>query len=544
MTDTSIPSRIFDQLRSNVQAAGIAATEDDIAGMAEKGFLNRPLEFERAMHGLANDRTHDYLKLWADPSASQPAQAAALDAGQAESGAAADDLAFASISTVAELLRTRQLSPVELTEQVLGRIMQHEDHLNAFQLVLADQAREAARQAEREIASGAYAGPLHGVPLVVKDLMALAGSPTTAGSRILADNIADHDSTIVSKLRDAGAIIVGKTRMSEFAYSPGSNNAHYGPTRNPWNGKYDTGGSSSGSGAAVAAGLAYAGIGSDTGGSIRIPASYCGIVGLKPTFGRISLYGVVPLSWSLDHAGPLTRTVTDAALLLDALQGADGHDIRARDAAPLDLSALEQGVEGMRIGVLHDDGSGMPFSTDEMLAAWRKSLSVLEAAGAELVPFDMPELDALRAVQAVILGLEATAYHLPWLRARLDDYGPFMRQRILSSFVYGPTAYVEAQQARAALRARCDAIWERVDVLSTPAQPGTAPALDTPGSTFFTGPFNQLGWPAISMPTGLASNGLPLAMQLVGRPWDDITVLRVARAVEAGMPGLGMPPLT
>ena len=542
MTDTKIPDRIFDQLRSNLQAAGIAATEDDIAGMVEKGFLNRPLEFERAMRGVAHDRTPDYLKLWADPVASQSVQPTPSRTWQAQS-AAADDLAFASIGTVSVLLRTRQLSPVELTEQALGRIMQHEDHLNAFQLVLADQSREAAHQAEREIASGAYAGPLHGVPVVVKDLMALAGTPTTAGSRILTGNIADYDSTVVSKLRDAGAIIVGKTKLSEFAYSPGSNNAHYGPTRNPWNGAYDTGGSSSGSAAAVAAGLVYAGIGSDTGGSIRIPASYCGIVGLKPTFGRISLHGVVPLSWSLDHAGPLTRTVTDAVLLLDALQGADGHDSRTRDVAPIDLHALEKGVAGMRIGVLQDDGSGTSFGDDEMLAAWRRSLAVLEAAGAALVPLDLPEIDALRAVQAVILGLEATAYHLPWLRARLDDYGPFMRQRVLSSFVYGPTTYVEAQQARAVLREHCNAIWQRVDVLSTPAQPGTAPVLDTPGSTFFTGPFNQLGWPALSIPTGLANNGLPLAMQLVGRPWDDIRVLRVARAVEMGLPGLGKPPV-
>lgn len=543
MSDMSIPSRIFDQLRSNLQAAGIAATGDDIAGMAEKGFLNRPLEFERAMRGMASDRTPDYLKLWAESAATQQPQSASPGAWQAHAGAAADDLAFASISAIGELLRTRQLSPVELLEQVLGRIAQYGDQLNAFQLVLTDQARAAAQQAEREIASGAYAGPLHGVPVVVKDLMAVQGTPTTAGSRILADTMADYDATVVSRLRDAGAIIVGKTRLSEFAYSPGSNNAHYGPTRNPWNGAYDTGGSSSGSAAAVAAGLAYAGLGSDTGGSIRIPASYCGIVGLKPTFGRISLHGVVPLSWSLDHAGPLTRTVTDAALLLDALQGADGHDIRARDAAPLDFAMLERGVAGMRVGVLQDDGSGTPPGSDEMLAAWRTGLAALEAAGAELVPLDMPELDALRAVQAVILGLEATAYHLPWLRTRLDDYGPFMRQRILSSFVYGPTAYVEAQQARAALRARCDAIWQRVDVLSTPAQPGTAPALDTPGSTLFTGPFNQLGWPAISIPTGLARNGLPLAMQLVGRPWDDITVLRAARAVEVGISPLGRPPL-
>jgi len=538
MTQPNVPDRVIDQLRANLRAAGIAAPDSDIQGIVEKGFLSRLPTFEQIIERAPADRLPDYLA----GIAPRPDDSPAIAPKQTPAPAAGTPLHYATIAEVGALLRTRQLSPVELAEQTLDRIAQGDLTISAYQLVLTGRMRESARRAEREIAAGEYRGPLHGVPIAIKDLLDLAGTPTTAGSKILAGNIAGADATAVVRLESAGAVIAGKTRLSEFAYSPGSNNAHYGPTRNPWNAERDTGGSSSGSAAAVAAGMAYAALGSDTGGSIRIPASLCGVVGLKPTFGRISLHGAVPLSWSLDHLGPLTRSVADAALLLEALAGEDPRDGRTRGVRPFVASDLDAGTAGLRVGVLGDDGSGAPLGTDEALAAWRAGLAAIERAGATLVPLDLPELESLRWLNGAVLAMEAAAYHLRWLRERLNDYGVFPRQRLLAGFVYPPTAFVRAQQARAALRERCTAIFEHVDLLSTPTQPDGAPPLGTPAWTTFTGPFNLLGWPAISVPAGLTAGGLPLGLQLVGKPWDEATVLRAARAVEVGIGRAERPP--
>lgn len=515
-----------DQLRANLRAAGIQPSEADIQGIAEKGFLSRIGDFEQLIAGLANDTIPDYLDhAQLSPGAVQPGQPRAQPFG-----------AGSPIGAIAAQIRTRQVSPAELTEQALAHIAARDPQLNAFQLVLAEQARAAARLAEREIAAGTYRGPLHGVPIAVKDLLAMAGTRTTAGSRIFADRVTSFDAAAVERLVAAGAVIVGKTRLSEFAYSPGSNNAHYGPTHNPHNLAHDTGGSSSGSAAAVAAALVFAALGSDTGGSIRIPASLCGIVGLKPTFGRVSLHGVTPLAWSLDHLGPMTRSVADAALLLSVLAGPDPRDPRTRPGSAFALPAeLEHGAQGLRIGVLGDDGSGTALGTPAMLAAWHAGLAALVHAGATLVPLDMPALEPLRLLNGAILALEASAFHEPMLRTRLADYGEFMRQRVVAAYAYGPRALIQAQQARALLRRQCAALFQQVDLISTPTQPGTAPLLNAIGSTLFTGPFNTLGWPAISLPVG-ADGGLPLGMQLVGRPWDEATLLRAAWAAEAALP--------
>jgi Asp-tRNA(Asn)/Glu-tRNA(Gln) amidotransferase A subunit family amidase len=549
MSQPNAPDGIVDRLRGNLRAAGIAAPESDIQGLVEKGFLNRLAAFEQIVERVAADCLPDYLASWGDvhhPATPAPLVKESKDqlplSQPRERGPGDESLHYASIGAVAELIRTRQLSPVELAEQALERIAQRDPALNAYQLVLADRARAAAAEAEREIAAGSYRGPLHGVPVAVKDLLDMAGTPTTAGSKILAGRVADADAPAVARLEAAGAVIVGKTRLSEFAYSPGSNNAHYGPTRNPWSAGHDTGGSSSGSAAAVASGMAYAALGSDTGGSIRIPASLCGVVGLKPTFGRVSLRGAVPLSWSLDHLGPLTRSVADAALLLEALAGADPGDARTSGSGPFRAAGLEAGAQGLRIGVLGDDGSGAALGSDEALAAWRAGLAALERSGAELVPLDLPELESPRWLNSALLAMEASAFHLPWLRERLEDYGEFMRQRILAAFAYAPGALVRAQQARAALRERCGAIFERVDLLCTPSQPAAAPPLGTPASTAFTAPFNILGWPAISVPTGLSADGLPLGLQLAGKPWDEATLLRAAGVVEVGLGRAFYPP--
>ena len=378
-----------------------------------------------------------------------------------------------------------------------------------------------------------YRGALHGVPVAIKDLLDLAGTPTTAGSIIPGERAAAADSAAVERLRAAGAILVGKTRLAEFAYSPGSNNAHFGPTRNPHDPTRDSGGSSSGSGAAVADGMVAAALGSDTGGSVRIPAALCGIVGLKPTFGRVSLRGAVPLAWSLDHLGPMTRTVPDAALLLEVLAGADDGDPRTRDVAvPMYRDGLETGVNGLRIGVLEDDGEEERSSALEAHAAWREGLRALERAGARLVPVDLPVMATLRILNGALLAMEAAVHHAPTLRERAADYGEFARLRLLAAHAYAPGAYLRAQQARAGARRRFELGCAGIDLLSTPTMPGPAPPLGVPAPTRFTAPFNLLGWPAITVPTGVSS-GMPLGLQLIGRPWDEATVLRAARVVES-----------
>lgn len=532
MSDPQIDP-VVERLRANLRYAGIAASEADIQGILERGFLRITVAFDELARRQPLDLVPDYLGSWepeASPLTSLPSPASAeLAAGQPAG----------TIAAIAGRLRSRDVSPVELTEQALARIAERDKQLNAFQLVLAERALAAARTAEQEIVADSYRGPLHGIPVAVKDLLTLRGTATTAGSRILADWTTDWSAAAVDRLEAAGAIIVGKTRMPEFAYCPGSTNPHYGPTRNPRSTEHDTGGSSSGSAAAVADGMVFAALGSDTGGSIRIPAAHCGLVGLKPTFGRISLYGAVSLAWSLDHLGPLTRSVTDAALLLEVLEGHDPRDGRTRSLQPQALgrivAAAGDGARGLRIGVLRDDGSAGALGSPEVLERWRAGLDALARAGAELVELDIPEFNDLRPLVGAILAIEALAYHQPNLKTRLDDYGYFMRQRILAAYSFEAGTFVRAQQLRGLLRRRCDQIFSQVDLVSTPTLPQPAPSLDVPSATVFTGPFNLLGWPTITVPVGDTPAGLPVGLQLAGRPWHDATVLRAARGLEAAL---------
>ncbi len=530
MSEQALPENIISRLRQNLKSAGIAFTEADIEGMVDKGFVHMVADFEKLDNRTYVNGLPDYLAGRGD---SREPQSPLTGATPSTVPASRSVTGYPTIAEIAGRLQRREVSPVELTEQSLSRIAERDPILNAFQLVLADYARQQARQAEQEIANGQYRGPLHGVPLAVKDLLAMKGTITTAGSKILAQNLTDYDAAGVERLEAAGAIIVGKTRMSEFAYSPGSNNGHYGPTRNPHNLEFDTGGSSSGSGAAIADGLVFGALGSDTGGSIRMPSSQCGIVGLKPTFGRVSLYGGVTLSWSLDHLGPMTHSVTDAALMMQVLAGHDPRDIRSRPVAVPDYTAdLEKGVKGLRIGVPAAANFGS-ITTPETVAAWRNGLNRLAAQGAELVELDLPQFEDARVLNYVILALEALAFHEANLRDRLSEYGEFMRQRILYSYAFGPAASVKAQQARQQLRLHFDSLFSRIDLLSTPTMPGGAPRLGVPPSTALTSPFNLLGWPTISVPTGKTSpDGLPLGLQLAGKPWDEVTVLRAAYALE------------
>jgi Asp-tRNA(Asn)/Glu-tRNA(Gln) amidotransferase A subunit family amidase len=519
-------SAMIDRLAAALRSAAIPFTNADLDGIEQKGFLARLPETEALLAAFDHEALPDYLNAAALPVTSPPPPAAPLPA----------DADLTTIVGIAEQLRSRAVSPVELTEQALARIAAQDGRLNAYQMVFADAARHAAAAAEAEIAAGHWRGPLHGVPVAVKDLLDVVGYPTAAGSRIRAAVIADEDATAVAQLRAAGAVILGKTRMSEFAYSPGSNNAHYGPTANPYDLTRDSGGSSSGSAVATATGMAFAALGSDTGGSIRIPAALCGLVGLKPTHGRTSLAGGVTLSWSLDHLGPLTRSVSDAAALLQVLSGPDVRDGRTlRHVPPFAVGDLSAGVAGLHVAVLGADGSGQPTTTPTGQAAVDQAAQALAAAGATVTVIDLPAVDQLRLINPVILALEAAALHLPWLRTRLDDYGEFMRQRVLSSFVYTPADAVRAQQARAALRARMTAALSGFDVLLMPPVAIDAPPLGIPTPTVNTGLWNCLGWPALSLPTGLAADGLPRSVQIVARPWCEPLLLRVAYAAEQAL---------
>jgi Asp-tRNA(Asn)/Glu-tRNA(Gln) amidotransferase A subunit family amidase len=448
------------------------------------------------------------------------------------------------LHTVARLVEDRQLSATDLTEMSLAEIARTNPTSNAFRLVLDERARGSAARADEEIAAGQYRGPLHGIPVAVKDLMDIAGTTAPAGSKVLADRVATEDSEAVRRLEEAGAIIVGKTSMPEFAFSPASNNQHYGAVPNPWNAAHDSGGSSSGSGSAVAAGVVFGATGSDTGGSIRMPGALCGIVGLKPTFGRVSAAGAVSLSWSLDHVGPMTRTVQDAAIMLDVLAGHDARDPRTRNVPVADYAgSVEQGVKGLRVAVVSDDGGG-EMGTPAVLNGMRLGVSALERAGAIIESVAIPEFIDLSMLYSSLLVIEAAAYYEPFLRDRPDDLGEFARDRLLAAYAYSPAFFVAGSQARAKMRRTVEERLVGFDVVVTPGMPHEAPPLGVVQSnTRFTGPFNALGWPAIVVPTILGEHGLPTAIQFAARPWREDLVLRAGRVVERDGPWEGkMPP--
>jgi len=526
-------STLADRLRAGVRQAGIPAPDEDLERALTEGGLERLDEYARQLGVADGDAEPDYLADWAAERL-ELAGRVERTASRARSDAVplADEGLPPTISDLAPLVRKGSVSPVELAGRALRIIEERDGELNAFQLVLSQRAMELARRAEADIAGGAYRGPLHGIPVAVKDLFSMRDTATTAGSTILAGEIASSDSAAVARLQDAGAVIMGKTRLPEFAFWPGSSNPHYGPTLNPRDLTRDAGGSSSGSAVAVAAGMAYGAVGSDTGGSVRIPAALCGIVGLKPTFGRIDLAGCVPLAWSLDHAGPLARTVGDAELLLEAL--APSYRAGGPDAARPSswVTSGAPGADGLRVAVLAGDGSSRPLAGHEGLEAWRASSEALAEAGAELTEVSLPEMSALRATNLLIMSVEAATFHAPMLRRRYDAYGEQCRMRLLGGFAFGGTELVQAQRFRRLVRRRWTDALSGVDVLSTPCQPGVAPPLGEPGSTRFTGPFNALGWPAISVPFGVGADGLPLATQLVGRAWQDALVLRAGRVLE------------
>ena len=456
------------------------------------------------------------------------------------------DLFWASMTELAGLIGTKAVSPVEVTRVHLERIASHDTALKSYITICADSALAAAREAEAALMAGRPLGPLHGVPYGLKDLYDTAGIKTTGGSKILGDRVPTADATVTRRLAEAGAVLLGKLNMVEFAYGPEGFNPHYGDAHNPWDRATHrlTGGSSSGSGAAVAAGLAPGALGSDTGGSIRIPASLCGITGLKPTYGRVSRAGVLPLAWSMDHVGPMTRTAADAALMLTAMAGYDAADPSTSVLPVPDYrAALTGDVKGLRVGLLR--GFFLDGATPEVRAAVEQAARTLAAAGAVVDEVSLVQMGNTGPAAFAIIGSEALAYHAPTLRTRADDYDPEVARRLKTAAFIGGHHYVRAQQVRALIRADVDAALARRDVLLAPSTPMTAPALDDrqvalgdgpspvrPALIRFTQPFNLSGHPACSVPCGFTPAGLPVGMQIVGRPFDEATVLRAADAFQ------------
>jgi aspartyl-tRNA(Asn)/glutamyl-tRNA(Gln) amidotransferase subunit A len=450
----------------------------------------------------------------------------------------AGGLDWISVAEAGRLIRGRDLSPVDLAQAGLNRIEQLEDRLNAFITVMGDEMLRAAKAATEDIAGGEYRGPLHGIPLALKDIFAVAGVRLTAGSKILAENVAREDAEATARLREAGAVIPGKLNLHEFAFGATGVNPHFGPARNPWDTERITGGSSSGSAAAVAGGECPAALGTDTGGSIRIPASLCGIVGLKPTYGRVSKRSVLPLSWSLDHVGPMTRSVEDAAIVLKAIAGHDPMDGSTVDEPVPDyVRSLEAGVRGLRIG--------MPKQfffenvDAEVETAVRSAVALLEEMGAEVRDVDAPLIGDIPGGVTAIMLPEALAYHHIWMAERPDDYGDDVRYRLELGSPFLAVHYVQAQRLREmAVEAWQQEVFSRVDLIATPTTPITAPRIEEGdlSTTFnlirFTNPLNFLGVPAISVPCGFTQEGLPIGLQLAGHWWAEETVLRAAHAYE------------
>ena len=446
-------------------------------------------------------------------------------------------------SEASRAFAARQLSPVELLTALLGRIDALDPKLHAFIHLDADAAMEAARTATKEIAAGRIRGPLHGVPVGVKDIIDVAGLPTTGHSKILLGNIAKADAVVIQKLRQAGAIILGKLATHEFAIGGPSFDLPFPPARNPWNPDHHPGGSSSGSGAGVCAGLFPVALGTDTGGSVRNPASVCGIVGVKPTYGLVSRRGVFPLSYTLDHVGPLTRTVADTALMLDAIAGYDPDDPGSAPTQSRHFGRLlDRGVRDLRIGfVRHFHETDTP-AHPEVTAALEDVARVLQAEGAEVRSVTLPALTEFAGINRVILCSEAWSIHAPWLRERPGDYGQLARRRLLPGAFMTAGDYVGAQRRRLQLIAAVEDVLRDVDVLLCASSMDPASRLDDPAETSRTyprqarTPFNVTGHPALAMMAGLASNGLPVSVQFAGRYFDDATVLRVAAAYERATP--------
>jgi aspartyl-tRNA(Asn)/glutamyl-tRNA(Gln) amidotransferase subunit A len=455
-----------------------------------------------------------------------------------------------TIREAGDALRDKRVSPVELTRTAISRIDRLNSSLHAFITVTADYALMRANQAETELAAGRDRGPLHGIPIAVKDLFAMRGVRTTSGSKIFENLVPDFNAAVVERLEAAGAIILGKL-MHELAYGISSANPHFGAVKNPWDLERSPGGSSGGSGAAVAAKIIFGAMGSDTGGSIRIPAAFCGTVGLKPTYGRVSRYGVLPLAYSLDHMGPLTRCVRDAAIFLNAIAGRDRRDETSSRRPVVDFIPEDDcNLRGLRIGF--PENFYFERIDPDVESSVRGAIARAASMGAQLVPVWVPDIAALNAIGHVTLLSEASAIFEPYLEHR-SRFGPDVLARLDQGRLIPATDYINAQRLRRKFAVEFDKIWKEVDCLLTPTCPNTAPRTgentirlggreeDTRiATTRLVRGINALGLPALSIPCGLSSTGMPVGLQIVGPAFEEATILRVGAALEDG--GVGIPP--
>ena len=446
---------------------------------------------------------------------------------------------FLTIAEASRLIAARKLSPVELTEACFARIRALEPTLHAFIRLTEDRAMADARAAEARVMAGGRLGPLDGIPIGHKDIYATAGIPTTAHSKLLEGNIPDTDATVVRRWAEAGTVLMGKLATHEFAFGGPSFDLPWPPARNPWNPAHFTAGSSSGTGAAVASGMILGGTGSDTGGSIRGPAALCGLAGIKPTYGLASRVGVQPLSFTLDHTGPLAWTAEDCALLLDAMAGHDPADPASADRPVPEFAAgIDGGVKGLRIGVVRHFFETDHPATPGVRQGIAEAERVFAALGATVRDVTLPPMLDFQACGWVILVIEAYAVHEPWLKTRFNDYGELFRDRVALGGLLRAADYVQAVRRRRILCRQVAAAMADVDLLLTAPAPAEAPEITsvpkwvTLEKPSFTIPFNVTGQPAMSVCTGFGTGGLPVSMQLVGRPFEDALVLRAAHAYE------------
>ena len=452
------------------------------------------------------------------------------------SGGQGDDLTKLSIREVSDLIRKKKVSPVDLTKSCLARIDRANPTLNAFITITAESALAQAHDAEAEVMRGKWRGPLHGVPIALKDLFDTAGVRTTAGSGVFKDRVPTEDAEVVRRLKGAGAVLLGKTNMQEFAYGGSSIVSYFGAVHNPWELNHIAGGSSGGSAAALAANLCYGALGSDTAGSVRLPASHCGIAGLKPTYGLVSIRGVVPLSWSLDHVGPMARTVADTAVLLQAIAGYDERDTTSVEMKIPDYSqVLSMNVSSLRIGVPREF-----FFADlnpEIDAAMKEALSVLGkmSAGIREVPLHADTMESLRNV---VRAAEAYAYHREYVTKTPELYQPQTLTRIQMGANVTTPEYIQGRRDLDQVRRTAHKWLESVDLLVTPTLPITPAAISDPHANDImplprnTSPFNVYGWPAISIPCGFTKEGLPIGLQIIGPNGGESAVFQLAHAYE------------
>ncbi len=470
---------------------------------------------------------------------------------------AATDLPFLSLTDLRRLYQQRALSPVEVTRACLEQIERLNPTLNALLTVTAEMALASARAAEERWGRGEPVPPLLGAPMTLKDLIDTAGVRTTYGSALTERHVPTTDATVVHRLKSAGAVLLGKAALHEWAFGVTNDNPHFGPTRNPWDPTRIPGGSSGGSAVALAAGMGAGSVGTDTGGSIRIPAALCGVVGLKPTFGRISRAGVYPLAWSLDHVGPMARTVADVALLLEVMAGPDPADPTTVGLPPLTRPALETSgdLRGLRLG--RPEGAPWDDVEPAVAAAFAQALRTLTDLGATIQPVSLPDADLIAATNPLIIMAEAATVHWDRLRADPDAYGPDVRTRLEAGATILAADYLRAQQARRRLIAAMRALFTTVDLLVLPTTPAAAPpigarAIALPSGpvetrlalTRFTNLFNLTGLPALSVPAGFTPDGRPVGLQIVGPADSEAMVLRVGHLYSQATPWSGRrPPL-